>query len=78
MKNDPTIPRCLSFNEPMKLQHKHSRPSKTNSYNYSVRRFICELCDTVEVIHAEGERDIVVDPREAVKASKKAESNEVV
>lgn len=65
------IPRCLSCNEPMELQAKHYRNSKTDGTKYRVRKFICELCGTSEVIHGSGERDMITEPLLAIETAKK-------
>lgn len=46
---------CLMCNQPMKLEKKfESKPCKTQSGKYRVRRFTCTFCDYSELVLASG------------------------
>ena len=59
------IPICQCCGQEMVMQ-KQTTASLKKGGKCRVRRFYCELCDITETLYADGWRDVITDPRDAV------------
>lgn len=61
------IPICQCCGQEMVIQ-KQSTAQLKKGGKCRVRRFYCELCDITETVYADGYRDMITDPIDAVDA----------